>query len=179
MERNVGDTLLYEGVVSNISFTMNKEKALVEFEDSDFIFEFRNGKKKRADTVKMMKLQAGERIIAVGAKSSGNQKYVYGWDVKREGTVNAGRYFIMKGEVTKTVKVSPFTVAYVRQDDKIIPLKISEPVYAGKKLAALCYFDPCSECSRPCPDWKPEKCCNCKRRKSARHFTALEIRNIS
>ena len=69
MLERINDVILMDGVIKKVSYSKNRDLFRVEFSDTKVVFEFRNGKRNRADLVKKMKLNAGEKVICIGAQS--------------------------------------------------------------------------------------------------------------
>ena len=99
MKIDAGDSIIVNGFIRDISFTPTNDNVSISFTDSDIVFEFRNGKRKRADMIRKMRLHKGEKIMAIGAKSKASPLCVFGWDVKRKGIVKNKNYLMVQGKV--------------------------------------------------------------------------------
>lgn len=167
-----------DGVIKKISYSKTMDVAKIEFYDSEMIFEFRNGKKNRADMVKKMKLQAGDHAIVIGAKSDVSHLYVFGWDIKRNGYINMGNCIFVSGTVEKVSDAGVKKMVYIKNGEKLMPVYMNDnkPILrTGCLVSAICYAHPSSTCQKPCLDWHVGKCSFCKKDLSAKRYIAMEI----
>lgn len=167
-----------DGVIKKISCSKTMDVFKIEFINSDMIFEFRNGKKNRADMVKKMKLQTGEHVIVVGAKSDASRLYVFGWDIKREGYINAGNCIFVKGTVEKLLDSGVKQMAYIKNGEKLMPVYVNADrfsLHTGKNVSAICYAHPYSTCQCTCPKWYTGKCEYCKKGETEKRYIAMQL----
>ena len=157
-----------EGVIEKVAFNDTKGKAVITFSNSKTTVEFRNGKKKRADSIKKMNLKTGEHVIVIGAKSEGSCLYLYGWEIKRFGFLCQGQYFLMRGRLIKQEK-SPLgeMVLHLLCDKKKFILKSNNIslLKMNSELTVMCYSIREMECGC-CDKWKFNRCNSCKMNKN-------------
>lgn len=167
-----------DGIIKKISCSKTMDVFKIEFINSDMIFEFRNGKKNRADMVKKMKLQAGEHVIVIGAKSDASRLYVFGWDIKREGYINSGSCVFVKGTVEKLLDSGAKQMAYIKNGEKLMPVYVNADkfsLHTGKCVSAICYAHPYSTCQNTCPKWHTGKCEYCKKNIEEKRYIAMQL----
>lgn len=131
MKIDAGDSIIVNGFIRDISFTPTNDNVSISFTDSDIVFEFRNGKRKRADMIRKMRLHKGEKIMAIGAKSKASPLCVFGWDVKRKGIVKNKNYLMVQGKV---IQNDGFTVQI---DNGKKSIRIECPMPIANKSATL------------------------------------------
>jgi hypothetical protein len=167
-----------DGIIKKIFYSKTMDLVKIEFLNSEMIFEFRNGKKNRADMVKKMKLQVGEHVIVVGAKSDASRLYVFGWDIKREGYINVGNCAFVKGTVEKIMDSGTKRMVFVKNGEKLMPVYINarEPVlHTGSWVSVICYAHPFNTCQKPCVKWYTGKCDYCKKSLYEKRYIAMEL----
>lgn len=170
-----------DGIIKKISCSKTMDVFKIEFTNSDMIFEFRNGKKNRADMVKKMKLQTGEHVIVIGAKSDASHLYVFGWDIKREGYISAGNCIFVKGTVEKLLNSGAKQMAYIKNGEKLMPVYINAnriAFHEGCNVAAICYASTYAVCQRTCPNWYTRKCGYCKRAVSEKRYMVMQLEQL-
>lgn len=163
-----------EGIVKKVVFNHTKGKAIVSFSNSKTVFDFRNGKKKRADSIKKMNLRTGEHVIVIGAKSEGSSLYVYGWEIKRFGYLCQGKYSLLRGRLIKQEKSTlGEQILHLLCDKKTFVVKstITSQLKNNCELTALCYSIKDIDC-KACNNWKFDTCNLC--RKNNNDLTIIE-----
>lgn len=183
MKCSINGLLLFEGAVRRVTFSEIKARAFVELEgDSRLVAEFRNGKKPRADHVRKLKLEKGERVVVIGTRSGSSQAYLFGYDIQREGKVSSGDYLMMKGVVRKLIRFKDSGIICMESDRKKKMVKASSEllrgVREGQEVSCLCYQNTCRECTGLCDEWNPKKCSACDRRMAEKRITALSLEGV-
>lgn len=177
MLERINDVILMDGVIKKVSYSKNRDLFRVEFSDTKVVFEFRNGKRNRADLVKKMKLNTGEKVICIGAQSEFSQFYAFGWDIKREGYFSQNGYSVVRGRIENSIKRGKKQMLYVKNGDKLMSLKVDSDVCfeKGKDVSAICYSSPYSICNHPCRKWKTEACECCTKAEGEKRYTAMAV----
>ena len=178
MLRKINDTVLMDGIIKKIIYSRTKDFIRIEFKNSAMLFEFRNGKKNRADTVKKMKLESGEHVICIGAISDVNKNHVFGWDIKREGFINSGDVSFVKGHIDHVMKIGNKNMVYLKNGEKTMPLLINNSkfdLHDGKNMTAICGSHLYNICNNTCKEWNGNKCECCRKKKTEKRYIAVEI----
>lgn len=164
---------MIDGTVKKIRYDSVKGKYMVEFDRPEVTFEFRNGKKNRADTIRKMKLREGEHVIAIGARKDGLPLYAYGWELKRNGSINAGGMYMVRGDVLSSVTTPSCSLISLKTEDKVTTVKAGHGADVGSCISILCTSALAYECPTPCSGWGTDRCKECKKMKKERRFTAF------
>ena len=178
MIRRINNIILMDDIIKKVKYSHTKDVVLVELKKSNFTVEFRNGKKNRAEIVKKMKLNKGEPVIIVGAKSDVSDLYVFGWDIKREGFINTGAYSIVRGTLEKIAGISQNKVLYVKNGDKLLTVFLGNKkcnFKSGDQISVACLSYNYDSCHCRCNEWNKEKCENCRKKNDEKRYIVLDI----
>lgn len=177
------EALMIDGEISEIVFAPEKNRVSVKFGDEgNFVFDFSNTKKPRADHVKKLRLKAGDHVIAIGSKYGTSTSRGYGFEIMRSGKVSEGNYAIIRGEVEKAVKAFRKTVLYLRTEGTKTPFAVScdaeaaKEVLVGATVSCLCSVKEIESCQQSsCTDMSAAKCGSCSKRKPQKRYEAFRI----
>ena len=177
----VNGVVLMDGTVTSVQFSERKDRVQVEFKDEgNFVFEFSNKKKPRADQVKKMRLRPGEHVIAVGATSGASNAFGYGFDIMRTGKVAEGGYAVLRGTAEKIVKTSVKSLLTVTTEDGkefaiTAPTPMVNNLNPGVLISCLCTISETFSCSGSCKNAGAGKCGSCTKQKKKKKYSAIRI----
>lgn len=181
MRREEHSLLLMDGSIKRIRY--EKESAFLDFkhpQEGDMTVEFRNAKKNRADHVRKLRLNATEKVILVGSKSSSTPCYLFGYDVERRGWLSTGNYSLLKGPVQSLMKIGCSIVAGIAvEGSKNTSIKIPDSILKKDiqmedEITCICLRTSEEFCKKPCKEWGISKCSSCKKKQQVPHYLALE-----
>ena len=143
MKIEMNGTILLSGNVSDITFSPAKDKVKIEFKDEgNFVFEFNDKKKKRAQHVLKSRMKKGETLLAIGAQSEGSHMYGYGFEVMREGKITQDGCTIIRGTISDVVKAGKKLIVRVSYKNKTVSIlcgsSFSDKLVVGEKRTFLC-----------------------------------------
>lgn len=179
MRVDVNGIIMLEGYIEKVSFSEKKGKAFVEFSDGT-LFEFRNGNSNRSDHVKKLRLQKGDKVIAIGAVNENSSLYVFGFDIQRSGCISKDCYFIFSGTVEKIVSMKEYSIFYINYGISNIAvvkaLNSSEFLHIsnGMEITCMCISNTVKDFSIVYENEKRNGF-----RKKSRRFIALEVERRS
>lgn len=179
VKMEIGDMILVGGIISQIR--KEEERIYVSFheETEDMVFEFRNGKKPRADHVKKLKLEQGERVIASGGKCKFSSAYVYGWDISREGKIGNKDYSLIRGCVRKIKMNKPGRSAVFVIDPQgleiKVPSRLCDEIEVMDNISCLAYTYVRTECTSPCKNGITPKCIFCCKKAAKKRYIGIAV----
>lgn len=172
--------VLVGGTVADVRFSPEKGKAYVEFEnEGNFVFEFGNNRRPLADHIRKMRLQKGEKVVAIG-RFGGSEVYGFGFDVKRSGEVGEGEYSLLRGTVDRIVKAGSRTVVVLRSDDgktftTSAPKNVVSNLSEGNVTTFKCVTKKMTECETLCSNFSRAKCSACKKNRPQKRYEVIEV----
>ena len=183
MRAAVNEALMIDGRIAEVVFTPEKNRVSVKFEDEgNFVFDFSNAKKPRADHVRKLRLKAGDHVIAIGTKYGTSTSRGYGFEIMRSGKVSEGNYAIIRGEVERAVKASRKTVLYLRADGIKTTFAVTcdaesvKDIHAGETVSCLCSVKEIESCQQSeCRNMSVARCGSCSKRKPQKRYEAFRI----
>lgn len=185
MIARVKEAALVTGTVADVRFSPSKNVAYVDFDlgRDTFTFEFKNGKKPRADHVRRLRLKKGDEAVAIGAVSEGSALYGFGYDVSTSGRVEKDSYAILSGTVEKVVRGRNSGVVCLKDDEgKTRQLKCraedAAETEAGDKATALCQSWSAFECEKRCGEASVARCAECERKKKTKRYDAIKLSRV-
>lgn len=180
LSAKIGDMILTGGMISQIKYNGDKVYVCFHGATEDMTYEFRNGKRPRADHVRKLNLKEGENVLASGGRSKLSSAYAYGWDISRDGTVGNKEYGLIYGHVRKIMRPhkpnSPAVFVIDPQGIEIkIPSRLSQGIREADDIICLCYAYTKSECLSPCKKGITNKCAFCRKKTAKKRYIGLAI----
>lgn len=173
------DAILLGGIIQNVRFSKEKDRAYVEMQGKKMTLEFRNAKKNRADLIRRMRFQEGEPVIAIGAESHSSEIYSFGWEMQREGALSYGYYSLLKGTVNQVFLARSSVLILKVGETKTYTITVSGPdishISRGDEITCLCYRKENRDCMKQCPDRTMKKCSNCTEKKREQNLYMLKV----